>query len=94
MELRKRELAELRNQGTTERNPGSVNPPSESRKSTGELKSLMTDEEKTEAQLFELTYVFSCTQHRGAKFTKAYQPVKLVYIEEYDNEHEARMRVK
>lgn len=29
---------------------------------------------------------------RGAKFTKAHQPVKLVYTEEYDNEHEARMR--
>ena len=25
-------------------------------------------------------------QYRGAKFTKAHQPVKLVYTEEYDNE--------
>lgn len=31
-------------------------------------------------------------QYRGAKFTKAHQPVKLVYTEEYENEHEARMR--
>ena len=31
-------------------------------------------------------------QHRGAKFTKAHQPVKLVYTEEYNDEHEARMR--
>lgn len=31
-------------------------------------------------------------KYRGAKFTKAHQPVKLVYTEEYENEHEARMR--
>ena len=30
--------------------------------------------------------------YRGARFTKAHQPVKLVYTEDYDNEHEARMR--
>lgn len=29
---------------------------------------------------------------RGAKFTKAHLPVKLVYTEEYESEHEARMR--
>ena len=29
---------------------------------------------------------------KGAKFTKAHLPVKLVYTEEYENEHEARMR--
>ena len=28
----------------------------------------------------------------GAKFTKAHLPVKLVYTEEYEDEHEARMR--
>ena len=28
----------------------------------------------------------------GALFTKAHLPVKLVYTEEYDNEHEARIR--
>ena len=31
-------------------------------------------------------------KYRGAKFTKAHQPVKLVYTEEYENEHDARMR--
>ena len=30
--------------------------------------------------------------YRGAKFTKAHQPLKLVYTEEYESEHEARMR--
>ena len=29
---------------------------------------------------------------KGAKFTKAHLPVKLVYTEEYENEHKARMR--
>ena len=29
---------------------------------------------------------------KGAKFTKAHLPVKLVYTEEYEDEHEARMR--
>ena len=29
---------------------------------------------------------------RGAKFTKAHMPVKLVYTEEYEDEHQARMR--
>jgi len=28
----------------------------------------------------------------GAKFTKAHMPVKLVYTEEYEDEHHARMR--
>lgn len=32
--------------------------------------------------------------YRGAKFTKEHQPVDLVYTEEYENEHEARMREK
>ena len=30
--------------------------------------------------------------YRGAKFTKEHQPVELVYTEEYEDEHEARMR--
>ena len=30
--------------------------------------------------------------YRGAKFTKAHQPVELVYTEEYEDEHKARMR--
>lgn len=29
---------------------------------------------------------------RGARFTKAHLPVKLVFTEEYEDEHEARMR--
>ncbi len=29
---------------------------------------------------------------RGAKFTKAHLPVELVYTEEYNSEHEARLR--
>ena len=29
---------------------------------------------------------------RGARFTKAHLPVKLVYTEEYEDEHQARMR--
>lgn len=29
---------------------------------------------------------------KGAKFTKAHMPVKLVYTEEYEDEHQARMR--
>ena len=32
--------------------------------------------------------------YRGAKFTKEHQPVELVYTEEYEDEHEARMREK
>ena len=30
--------------------------------------------------------------YRGAKFTKAHQPVMLVYTEEYEDDHKARMR--
>jgi len=30
--------------------------------------------------------------YRGAKFTKAHQPVMLVYTEEYEDDHRARMR--
>lgn len=30
--------------------------------------------------------------YKGAKFTKAHQPVELVYTEEYEDEHKARMR--
>ena len=30
--------------------------------------------------------------YRSAKFTKAHQPVKLVYTEEYEDDHKARMR--
>ena len=30
--------------------------------------------------------------YRGAKFTKEHQPIELVYTEEYEDEHEARMR--
>ena len=30
--------------------------------------------------------------YRGAKFTKEHQPVELVYTEEYEDEHKARMR--
>lgn len=30
--------------------------------------------------------------YRGAKFTKAHLPVELVYTEEYQTEHEARIR--
>lgn len=30
--------------------------------------------------------------YAGAKFTKAHMPVKLVYTEEYEDEHQARMR--
>lgn len=30
--------------------------------------------------------------YRGAKFTKAHLPVKLVYTEEYEDDHKARMR--
>ncbi len=29
---------------------------------------------------------------KGARFTKAHLPVKLVYTEEYEDEHQARMR--
>ena len=29
---------------------------------------------------------------RGARFTKAHMPVKLVYTEEYEDEHQAPMR--
>lgn len=31
--------------------------------------------------------------YRGARFTKAHQPVELVYTEEYEDEHKARMSV-
>lgn len=31
-------------------------------------------------------------QFKGAKFTKAHLPVKLVYTEEYEDDHKARMR--
>ncbi|MBO6059958.1 MAG: GIY-YIG nuclease family protein [Bacteroidaceae bacterium] len=30
--------------------------------------------------------------YRGAKFTKAHQPIELVYTEEYPTEHDARIR--
>ena len=30
--------------------------------------------------------------YRGARFTKAHQPVMLVYTEEYEDDHKARMR--
>lgn len=30
--------------------------------------------------------------YKGAKFTKSHQPVELVYIEEYEDDHKARMR--
>ena len=30
--------------------------------------------------------------YKGAKFTKAHLPVKLVYTEEYEDDHKARMR--
>ena len=30
--------------------------------------------------------------YRGAKYTKAHQPVMLVYTEEYEDDHKARMR--
>ena len=30
--------------------------------------------------------------YRGAKFTKAHQPIELVYTEEYEDDHTGRMR--
>ena len=30
--------------------------------------------------------------YRGAKFTKAHQPVMLVYTEEFEDDHKARLR--
>ena len=30
--------------------------------------------------------------YKGAKFTKEHQPVELVYTEEYEDEHKARLR--
>lgn len=32
------------------------------------------------------------TLYRGAKFTKAHLPVEIIYTEEYQTEHEARIR--
>ena len=45
-----------------------------------------------EHQLADVGSTGSPHGYRGAKFTKAHQPVMLVYTEEYEDDHKARMR--